>query len=454
MIFIGLLATLSLVTAEATLPDEQNDIEEYDYTVCNVAQEADGCCDPIFESKSEWKTKAEGGGKWTTSLSSIRFDIADDKVCNGNATAVQRGKATLNSNFADDMVVKFSMAGEAEASYETLEFFIDGKLEITVQAQEDDTCKSGRCQMCSVNMEPEIYDIKAGEHNFEVKIDTQDGRFHKGAYFEIYFSAERKDTCGDCVCSEKAPEEISRMDIFDFYDENMDTILTQSDLESMSKHMHIWDEIVEKANTGSLDESDIDSHIQTYKDIWKAIVAVIKELDVKEDGKVDKADIDLIHEELDDALKNLKKWEKTYKQVVPALDGKFGEYDNETSTGNLSISFDELENHKQDAINEYSSRLRAAFARISGSEDQQITKTELDQNKESIALLLAAFEDLSTQDHISKDTYEEKVEYIQGLIDKEVNNQAVALAQIKDASGRRLFTDLKSETWHEYDYDL
>ena len=140
-------------------------------------------------------------------------------------------------------------------------------------------------------------------------------------------------------------------------------------------------------------KTDINSHIDTYEDIWESIVKVIKDLDYDNSGTVDLLDIEQIHQALEEALQDFKRWEEQAKKAVTSLGGKFGEYENMNQT-TLSIDLGDLQEHVSDATARYSNRLHTAFARISGSDDLHITKEELDENKESVTSNVQVFVDL------------------------------------------------------------
>ena len=187
-------------------------IKNFDYIgdLCTPAQIEAKCCEAAFEESSgggiQWTTStniAENGkgGEWVTGQNFIRFNIADDTKCKGNATARQTGEAVLSFDNDHTKILVLSMEGKAESGYETMWLYLDGKEVKKIQAKAGTSgCKSSSCNMCSVSMDETELELPEGNRNIKVKIDTKDGSYHSGAYFEIKFEVKQKDVCKKCKC--------------------------------------------------------------------------------------------------------------------------------------------------------------------------------------------------------------------------------------------------------------
>ena len=168
-----------------------------------------GCCvENVFVSTSgeelEWELTDNGaGGVWNGSTSSIEFIIADSNECGGNASNKQTGTAAMEFNLDTEETIILSMEGKAEAGYETFLLYIDGFLELYVQASTGSTCWSNSCNMCNVQMAEQEFTLAAGQHSIYIRVTTQDGQWHKDAHFRVNFAIKANDQCEDCVCPEK-----------------------------------------------------------------------------------------------------------------------------------------------------------------------------------------------------------------------------------------------------------
>ena len=84
------------------------------------------------------------------------------------------------------------MEGKAEAGYETMLLYLDGKQEEKIQAKKGTSgCKTSSCKMCSVSMDEKELELQKGKRNITVKIDTKDGNYHNDAYFKIKFEVKQ-----------------------------------------------------------------------------------------------------------------------------------------------------------------------------------------------------------------------------------------------------------------------
>ena len=93
------------------------------------------------------------------------------------------------------------MEGKAEAGYETMLLFLDGKQIEKIQAKKGTSgCKVSTCNMCDVSMDEKELELPEGKRSIKVNIDTKDGSYHSGAYFKISFEVKQKDVCKSCKC--------------------------------------------------------------------------------------------------------------------------------------------------------------------------------------------------------------------------------------------------------------
>ena len=149
----------------------------------------------------EWTTDDNGaGGIWKAGPNFIQFDIANDKECNGTASSLQSGTATMSFNNDISRHIVMSMEGRAESEYETFELFVDDILEFKVVASDGPTCRVDTCKMCEVQMEEKEIVLDPGAHTIRVEINTKDENYHHNAFFRINFAVKQTDTCQACVC--------------------------------------------------------------------------------------------------------------------------------------------------------------------------------------------------------------------------------------------------------------
>jgi len=173
--------------------------------LCTPDQIEAKCCEPAFEQSSgggiEWTTTESGGGAWETAKDYIRFNIANDKKCGGDTDKRQIGEAVLEVDNDHTKILVLSMEGKAEAGYETMKLFLDGKEIEKIQAEKGESgCQASTCNMCDVSMDEKELELPEGKRSIKVKIDTNDGAYHSGAYFKIKFDVKQKDVCKKCKC--------------------------------------------------------------------------------------------------------------------------------------------------------------------------------------------------------------------------------------------------------------
>jgi hypothetical protein len=203
-------------------------------------------------------------------------------------------------------------------------------------------------------------------------------------------------------------------DVFDIYDDDLNHFLTKKDLEQMTTYMHIWDETNSSAD-GNLTFAEIQAHAQEYNLLWDRIVDAIKALDYDNDTAITPSDIARVRENLLQAQANLDHWTT--------------ELDNAKSTfglgpeDNLNITFWELNDHANNAKADFKHSMTSSFERLGGSENSGITTIMMKKNKQNIALLLAAFEDLFENEYtnITRDTYDEKLREVDRIIEVKFN---------------------------------
>ena len=118
----------------------------------------------------------------------IRFDIENDAQCGGTIiNHTQIGSASWTFTLPAAAEITLSMAGMAEADYETMTLRSDGAVVATVQAEGDGNCQVSTCIMCPVSLPSTRFSLAAGEHTLAVHATTIDGRYHNNCFFEISF---------------------------------------------------------------------------------------------------------------------------------------------------------------------------------------------------------------------------------------------------------------------------
>ncbi len=146
-----------------------------------------------------WQFTKSGGGTWTSTLSTIRFDFDNDPKCGGWNSNVQEGTAEWKFDLSAAATVTLSMEGRAESSYETFTLKSDGITVTEVQASNGEggsTCQVHTCNMCPVSMPSTPLSLTAGEHTLRVDVSTKDGMYQDSAYFQITFSVKNDE--GEC----------------------------------------------------------------------------------------------------------------------------------------------------------------------------------------------------------------------------------------------------------------
>lgn len=194
--------SLALALVAAALSSPAFAVDE-----CSMEQRDSGCCEPLGDIADKWDFSSTGGGTWSGTDSSIRYDFADDVVCGGEATLTQTGVATLNLDEDKEIKLLLSMSGVAEAEYEKFELYVDDELVVTVQAENGhggSECQVSTCIMCDVSMPQQTFVLSPGPHKIEVKVTSIDHLYHQGAFFEISFGLDSGD-CEGCVCSPPSP---------------------------------------------------------------------------------------------------------------------------------------------------------------------------------------------------------------------------------------------------------
>jgi len=214
-------------------------------------------------------------------------------------------------------------------------------------------------------------------------------------------------------------------DVFDIYDDDLNHFLTKKDLEQMTTYMHIWDETNSSVD-GNLTYAEIQAHADEYNMLWDRIVDAIKALDYDNDTSVTPSDIARVRENLLQAQANLDHWETELENAKST----FGLGPDES----LNITFWELDDHANNAKEDFKHSMTSSFARLGGSNETGITSVMMQRNKQNIALLLAAFQDLFVNEYtnITRDTYDEKLLEVANIIEVKFNattNARAALIQ-------------------------
>jgi len=196
------------------------------------------------------------------------------------------------------------------------------------------------------------------------------------------------------------PQETRTSSLWDRYDDDLNFFLTKADLQTHMNYMHIWEEIG-ASNDGDLTFVEINEHADEYGNLWDDIAGAIKDLNRDNDTQtINEADVEVIRQELEVAEHELQKWIEHWDQMQVIMGGEKTE-----------ITFEEIDNFAQKAKDDFENRIQNAFKRLGGSESAPVSATKLNKNREGIALLLAAWEDLYVQNktHIERGTYEQKL---------------------------------------------
>jgi hypothetical protein len=165
----------------------------------NVATPANcpACCSGF---EAAWTTsKTSGHEKVTTSGSSVLMEFADDTVCGGMVNSAQAMTATATIGLAQDSTFDLLWSGVGEAMYERMTISVNGLEMKHFAAMPDGTCNVGGCTMCNTLEQTVPLQMTAGTNTITVTASSQDGLFHKDAFFSVRF---RQGSCDeDCsVC--------------------------------------------------------------------------------------------------------------------------------------------------------------------------------------------------------------------------------------------------------------
>jgi hypothetical protein len=165
----------------------------------NVAMPANcpACCSGF---EAAWTTsKTSGHETVKTSGSSVLMKFADDTECGGTVNSAQAMTATATIVLAQDSTFDLLWSGVGEAKYERMTISVNGRKMTHFAAMPDGTCDVNSCTMCNTLEQTVTMHMKAGTNTISVTATSQDGLFHKDAFFSVRF---RQGSCDeDCsVC--------------------------------------------------------------------------------------------------------------------------------------------------------------------------------------------------------------------------------------------------------------
>jgi hypothetical protein len=148
----------------------------------NMAAELVGC----------WDIEAENGGTWTFTNKGeqVRFDFDDSLNCDGSNSNTQVGIASSSFEVGcGGTMIDLDVTGLVEgqsAGYDFLRVKVDDVLIYEAQGQSLGT----GCDMTTPQVSSDLipYAVTPGEHVLTLETDTNDGLYHKAAYYEVAIS--------------------------------------------------------------------------------------------------------------------------------------------------------------------------------------------------------------------------------------------------------------------------
>merc|ERR1712194_911625 len=111
--------------------------------------------------------------------------------------------ATATVTLQEDTYFDLLWNAVAEDQYETLTITVNGQVKTQFTAQADGSCAVSTCVMCVIKDQTQQILLNAGPNIIKVDTTTEDGWYHKDAFFRVRF---RQASCdADCsVCELKS----------------------------------------------------------------------------------------------------------------------------------------------------------------------------------------------------------------------------------------------------------
>jgi hypothetical protein len=196
-----------------------------------------------------------------------------------------------------------------------------------------------------------------------------------------------------------------REDHFDQFDNDMNGFITLEDLEIMNDYSHIWTATSQNSAAGEvLTWDEIQNHQENFKGIWDNIIATFHGLNHVNDSFIDMEDFNEVKAELHAAQAQMERFENEFINAATMLGQNHDE---------ISITFDDLNNLRNQSETEFNQRLDSAFHRLGGSESHGVPVEKLNYYTDEIALLWTVFDELMAQRNYSnpavgKQSYEQK----------------------------------------------
>lgn len=198
-----------------------------------------------------------------------------------------------------------------------------------------------------------------------------------------------------------------RNDHFDQFDNDMNGFITLDDIEIMNDYSHIWSATSQNQGAGEvLTQDEIQHHKNDFHNLWDSIVDTFRSLNRANDSVIDMEDFRMIKSDLHIAQAAMDRFENEFINAATMLGQPHDE---------ISLTFDELDNLRNQSETEFHHRLDSAFHRLGGNANNGVPVEKLNYYTDEIALLWAVFDELMNQKNFSnpavgKQAYENKRE--------------------------------------------
>jgi len=158
------------------------------------------CCSGLEQEDHsvEWITSQDDPLSNVTAFGSeVLMEFADDELCGGVASKTQNMTAVATVTLQEDTYFDLLWNAVAEDQYETLTITVNGVVRTQFTAQADGSCAVSTCVMCVIKDQTQQILLNAGDNIIKVDTTTNDGWYHKDAFFRVRF---RQASC-DADCS-------------------------------------------------------------------------------------------------------------------------------------------------------------------------------------------------------------------------------------------------------------
>jgi archaellum component FlaC len=161
--------------------------------------------------------------------------------------------------------------------------------------------------------------------------------------------------------------------------------ITLDELHDINGYTNIWGNAM---NDGQLSQTELNEHKQHFAGIWDTILKTFHSLDQDDDEYISMADFQEMEKDIEDAEAALA----AFNDKMTSAEFMIGQ-----NPKDIQISFTELEELKKDSVSTFNTRISAAFNKLGGNDNRNVSSTALNEYTDDIALLYSVME--STMNH-------------------------------------------------------